>query len=645
MAAYDADERKVVVRVVYDGPGFAGKTTNLKKLESFFTARRRSDVESPGERGGRTTIFDWMHLDGGLVAGHALRCQLVTVPGQWTLQARRLHLLSTADVVVFVCEATPAGLDAARPQLDSLREHLAARAPEEVPLVLQLNKQDLPDAVESSASRERLAVSSSLPTVMARARDGVGVRETVVLAIREAANRVQQLLLRDGLDALQALERRDELRDRLEALPPGADDDGLAEGSRDSEGEGRSLAIDGVPEDDGSGLELRLARPAGARPGRLPRSAPIAEPADAARSAPPPRAEVASRSRPRPASASPEGSERPSASGGPGPTVPPASTSTETSDTARVPDPEDFAAPPSHGSRSPAGGSLPPERTTVRPRPETRAVPPWPDANASSGCIWPATTGREILRAVGSVGPPKKRRDLVARQGMDDGSGGSDLELFQAGAWCLKTSRRRRFDDPDRARAELLRLARAKVQLGPLLPPDTVLSLASAPRQGTWLWTVTPWMQTSRAALSRAAEASEDALGEELVAFAEAALAALELTVRRGAVLDVHPSNFARHRGALVYIDDDIEPGRRAPGMGHALLQRAQEYADHPRAVERYLAHLEVELPRRFARVELEDVGLVESLVPHTPRSGRAREAKTRLLGAIQRRRGVSGKA
>jgi hypothetical protein len=82
MAAFDPHERKILVRVVYDGPGFAGKTTNIQQLHGFFTDRRRGDLITPEAKEGRTQFFDWMHLDGGLVHGHGLRCQLVSVPGQ-----------------------------------------------------------------------------------------------------------------------------------------------------------------------------------------------------------------------------------------------------------------------------------------------------------------------------------------------------------------------------------------------------------------------------------------------------------------------------------------------------------------------------------------------------------------------------------
>ncbi|HJL14806.1 MAG TPA: ADP-ribosylation factor-like protein, partial [Sandaracinaceae bacterium LLY-WYZ-13_1] len=303
MAAYDADERKVVVRVVYDGPGFAGKTTNLRKLEEFFTERRRSGLASPGEREGRTLLFDWMHLDGGLVAGHGLRCQLVTVPGQWALRERRLHLLSTADAVVFVCEATEAGLGAARPQLDSLREHLAARAPEDVPLVLQLNKQDLPGAVEEPAARARLEVSEAMPLVAARAREGTGVRETVVLAIRAAANRVQQQLLAGGLDELGRLESRPELRAALETLAPreetapgeaapgeaapgeaAPDEAAPDEAAPDEAAPGEAAPDEAAPgeaaPEGGGAVELRLAERRAPRPASAaPQTAPPARPA------------------------------------------------------------------------------------------------------------------------------------------------------------------------------------------------------------------------------------------------------------------------------------------------------------------------------------------------------------------------------
>ena len=105
MAIYDQEQQKVVVRIVYDGPARAGKTTNMRQLAECFSLRSRSEIYVPEEMDGRTLYFDWMQLDGGLVAGEALRCQFLTVPGQRGLATRRKRILQSADVVVFVCSS------------------------------------------------------------------------------------------------------------------------------------------------------------------------------------------------------------------------------------------------------------------------------------------------------------------------------------------------------------------------------------------------------------------------------------------------------------------------------------------------------------------------------------------------------------
>jgi signal recognition particle receptor subunit beta len=199
MAIYDREERKLVVRIVYDGPVAAGKTTNLKQLCNFFTTKRRSELFVPEEIGGRTVFFDWLQIEACFVGGHPLRCQFVTVPGQTVLNARRRHLLGSADAIVFVCDSTPKGVRTAQDVLRSFRELRGAAG---MPLVIQANKQDLPGAATPEELAARFGLDADVSIVAARADRGVGVRETAVLAIRSAANRVQRDLLLNGVDAL-----------------------------------------------------------------------------------------------------------------------------------------------------------------------------------------------------------------------------------------------------------------------------------------------------------------------------------------------------------------------------------------------------------------------------------------------------------
>lgn len=202
MATFDEREQKIVVRVVYDGPALAGKTTNLEQICNFFTPLRRSDLYSPKALAGRTLFFDWMQLEGGVVAGYGLRCHLLTVPGQAVLSRRRWHLLDTADVVVFVTSSSEEGLADSLPMYNLLRGYLERTGRGETPLLIQANKQDLPGAASPHAVAEALGTPSTL-AIPANAATGAGVRETVVLAIRAAAQRVQRQVLAEGLDSLR----------------------------------------------------------------------------------------------------------------------------------------------------------------------------------------------------------------------------------------------------------------------------------------------------------------------------------------------------------------------------------------------------------------------------------------------------------
>ena len=58
MAVYDQTVERIVVHVVYDGPAFAGKTTNLERLCGFFTEHRRSKLFSTGNAKSRTVYLD-----------------------------------------------------------------------------------------------------------------------------------------------------------------------------------------------------------------------------------------------------------------------------------------------------------------------------------------------------------------------------------------------------------------------------------------------------------------------------------------------------------------------------------------------------------------------------------------------------------
>ena len=185
MASFDRGRGCYVVRVVYDGPGMAGKTTNLQKICEFVPATRRGELVTPAQLRGRTMFFDWLEVDGPRRAPAPIKLQLVSVPGQIERNYRRKPLVEMADVVVFVCDASPGQIAETMRAFSRLRGTLKQRK-KAIPLVVQVNKQDIAGALSPEQMRKKLKLLSTTPILGASASTGVGVKETLALATRQA---------------------------------------------------------------------------------------------------------------------------------------------------------------------------------------------------------------------------------------------------------------------------------------------------------------------------------------------------------------------------------------------------------------------------------------------------------------------------
>lgn len=206
MAVLDTDANEVVIRVVYDGPPEAGKTTSLRALAGSLA---QATVTPAEDVTGRTLWFDWMEYVGGRFEGVKIRCQILSVPGQRALGRRRAKLLAGADVVVSVFDSTAAGLVRSADYLRELRGQLAEVAGPPIGIVLQANKRDMPDAVALDEIRAALG-GYTIGVVESVASDGTGIREAFVYAVRLALDRVRELMargtLREGAPELRTAE-------------------------------------------------------------------------------------------------------------------------------------------------------------------------------------------------------------------------------------------------------------------------------------------------------------------------------------------------------------------------------------------------------------------------------------------------------
>jgi signal recognition particle receptor subunit beta len=146
-------------------------------------------------------FFDWLEIDGGRKGKHAYRFQLLTVPGQAQRTYRRRPLLRMADAVVFVCDCSPSQLAETRRSFSQLKARLRERLPDRVPLIVQANKQDAPDALSPEDIARILKLDSSVPVLPAEAVSGKGVRDTILAVVREAVKKVNKQLAEHDVES------------------------------------------------------------------------------------------------------------------------------------------------------------------------------------------------------------------------------------------------------------------------------------------------------------------------------------------------------------------------------------------------------------------------------------------------------------
>jgi signal recognition particle receptor subunit beta len=180
MVLFNYSTKELTAKVVYYGPGLCGKTTNLQWIHERLPIKNKGKMLSLATETDRTLFFDFLPIELGTIRGMKTRIQLYTVPGQVFYNATRRMVLKGADCVVFVCDSQEAMIEANVESLENLHENLEVNEidPAEIPMVMQYNKRDLPNALPIEILNERLN-PRGLPAFEAVAIRGVGVEETL----------------------------------------------------------------------------------------------------------------------------------------------------------------------------------------------------------------------------------------------------------------------------------------------------------------------------------------------------------------------------------------------------------------------------------------------------------------------------------
>jgi signal recognition particle receptor subunit beta len=172
--------KELTAKIVYYGPGLGGKTTNLQYIHEELPLRNKGRLLSLATETDRTLYFDFLPVEAGVFRGIKTRIQIYTVPGQVFYNATRRMVLKGADGVVFVADSQRKMLEPNLESLSNLRENLLAHQLklEEIPLVMQYNKRDLPEIMNVEEMCERLN-TLNVPFYEAVATEGIGVEDTL----------------------------------------------------------------------------------------------------------------------------------------------------------------------------------------------------------------------------------------------------------------------------------------------------------------------------------------------------------------------------------------------------------------------------------------------------------------------------------
>lgn len=180
MSFFNHNAKEIHCKIVYYGPSLGGKTTNLQWVYQQTEQDQKSKMVAINTNVERTLFFDFLPLNIGEIRGFKTRFHLYTVPGQVVYDASRKLILKGLDGVVFVADSQAERMEENLESLRNLETNLEAQGYDirEIPLVIQYNKRDLPNAASLSELRSQLNPFGA-PEFEGTASEGKGVMDSL----------------------------------------------------------------------------------------------------------------------------------------------------------------------------------------------------------------------------------------------------------------------------------------------------------------------------------------------------------------------------------------------------------------------------------------------------------------------------------
>jgi len=137
------EEGRVHIKIVFYGPSLSGKTTALRWLFANIRSLAKGKIIEIHDELGRTTFFDFVPV----TASEKMVFDVFTVAGQRRHAASRIKVLRDCDGLIFMADSTPEQMNENLASIQELRIALGTDRMATLPIVVSLNKRDLPNAL------------------------------------------------------------------------------------------------------------------------------------------------------------------------------------------------------------------------------------------------------------------------------------------------------------------------------------------------------------------------------------------------------------------------------------------------------------------------------------------------------------------
>ena len=167
-------------KIVFYGPSLCGKTTTLAWLYHKVDGLEKGKFTQLADPHGRTLFFDFAPMQ----ATTGVVFDVYTTAGQERHKHQRKIVIQGVDGILFVVDSSPDQIQENIESFTELNEYIGDRLGKNIPMIITLNKRDLPDALPRGKIIAELKLED-YPIYETVATTGIGIKRAFQSLARE----------------------------------------------------------------------------------------------------------------------------------------------------------------------------------------------------------------------------------------------------------------------------------------------------------------------------------------------------------------------------------------------------------------------------------------------------------------------------